>query len=162
MRVLVESNANCAAGLSLDIGNGQGARNVYQLDGVSNPNPSQCASGQPFWAVYATALNSGAGGYRIISGGNGFSGTATMGTTALGAGLCATVVTVSAPGVKATDTVTASANASIKALAGYTPGGGITINAYATADNVNFDQCNALTSTSPTLGAVTLNWRVDR
>lgn len=91
------------------------------------------------------------------------SGTASLGTSAISSGSCASVVTVSATGVASTDTIAFTPNASIKAVTGYTPStsGGLTVAAYPTTNNVNFDQCN-WTSSSITPGAVTLNWTVTR
>lgn len=90
-------------------------------------------------------------------------GTAALGTSAISSATCATVVTASAPGVLTTDTIQFTPNASIKAVTGYAPStsGGLSITAYPTADNVNFDVCN-WSSGSITPGAVTLNWRVAR
>lgn len=89
------------------------------------------------------------------------SGTSALGTSAISTGTCATVVTTSAPGVLTTDAIVWSPNASIKAVTGYAPStsGGLSIAAYPTADNVNFDICN-WTSGTVTPGAVTLNWKV--
>lgn len=91
------------------------------------------------------------------------SGTAALGTTSISSAACATVVTVSASGVASTDAIAWTPNASIKAVTGYAPltTGGLSIAAYPTANNVNFDVCN-WTSSSITPGAVTLNWRVTR
>jgi hypothetical protein len=91
------------------------------------------------------------------------SGTATLGTSAIASGACATVVTVAATGVATTDAIMWNPNASIKAVTGYVPAttGGLSIAAYPTSGNVNFDVCN-WSSSSITPGAVTLNWRVAR
>src|SRR5271170_1420186 len=89
------------------------------------------------------------------------SGTSALGTSSISSATCATVVTTSATGVAATDSIDWTPNASIKAVTGYVPStsGGLTISAYPTANNVNFDVCNW--SASPiTPGAVTLNWVV--
>jgi hypothetical protein len=91
------------------------------------------------------------------------SGTATLGTSAISSGACATVVTVSATGVASTDVIDFTPNASIKAVTGYAPvtTGGLSVTAYPTANNVNFDVCDWSGGTI-TPGAVTLNWRVAR
>lgn len=91
------------------------------------------------------------------------SGTSALGTSSISSAGCATVVTTTASGVAATDSITWTPNASIKAVTGYAPvtTGGLSIAAYPTSGNVNFDVCNW--SASPiTPGAVTLNWRVIR
>ena len=91
------------------------------------------------------------------------SGTAALGTTSISSGACATVVTVAGSGIAATDTISWTPNASIKAVTGYAPStsGGLSIAAYPTSGNVNFDVCN-WSAGSITPGAVTLNWRVVR
>jgi hypothetical protein len=90
------------------------------------------------------------------------SGTAALGTASISANSCASVVTVAASGVASTDVITFTPNASIKAVTGYTPAGTLTIVAYPTTNNVNFDVCNKDQSNAVTPGAVTLNWRVVR
>ena len=91
------------------------------------------------------------------------SGTATMGTGAITSGTCATVVTVAATGVATTDTIAATPNTDPTAVTGYAPSasGSLYIQAYPTANNVNFRVCNN-TSGSITPSALTLNWRVSR
>jgi len=75
---------------------------------------------------------------------------------------CATL-TISAANVAATDVISFSPNAAIGSLTGFTPAttGGLTINAYPTSANVNFEVCN-WTSGSVTPGQIRLNWRVSR
>ena len=91
------------------------------------------------------------------------SGTFTMATSAITSGTCATVVTVSAPGVLTTDTVTASFNGDPTGITGFVPSasGILTEYVYPTANNVNIAECN-FTSGSITPGAHTFNWRVAR
>jgi hypothetical protein len=91
------------------------------------------------------------------------SGTASLGTTAISSGACATVVTVAGTGVATTDVLGWGFNADPTATVGYqaSSAGMLTIIAYPTAGNVNFKVCNN-TSASITPGAVTLNWRVTR
>ena len=91
------------------------------------------------------------------------SGTAAMGTSAISSGACATVVTVSATGVLATDTILFTPNANPTSVTGYAPSasGSLYIWGYPTANNVNFYACNN-TSGSVTPSALTLNWRVVR
>ena len=88
--------------------------------------------------------------------------TATLGTSAIASGACATTVTVAATGVVSTDTIMWVFNADPTSTTGYNPATGVlTIYAFPTAGNVNFKVCN-LTASSITPGAVTLNWRVLR
>lgn len=91
------------------------------------------------------------------------SGTSALGTTAIAAGTPCTTITTAATGVASTDAIEWNPNASIKGVTGYVPStnGGLSISAYPTSGNVNFDVCN-WTSASITPGAVTLNWRVTR
>lgn len=92
------------------------------------------------------------------------SGTATLGTSAVSSGACATVVTVSAPGVATTDVVKAGFNGDPTAVTGYgvsATGAVLTIYPYPTAGNVSFKVCNS-SSASITPGAMTLNWSVTR
>ena len=62
----VDTTSNGAA-ITLDCG--AGPKTVYQYDGVSNPLNSQWPAGGQVLLVYGGALNSGAGGWRILSGG---------------------------------------------------------------------------------------------
>lgn len=68
MRLLVEVDTTSAgSAITLDCGNGP--RNVYQNDGLSVPTAAQWASGAQVLVSYDQLLNSGAGGWRILSGG---------------------------------------------------------------------------------------------
>lgn len=91
------------------------------------------------------------------------SGTATLGTSAISANTCATVVTVTATSAATTDTIAFTPNADISAVTGYGAGStdGLAIYPYPTSGNVNFKVCNK-TGSSITPGAVTLNWRINR
>ena len=53
--------------ITLDV-DSNGPKRIFQNDGVSNPAASQCGAGQQILLVYGAALNSGAGGWRILSG----------------------------------------------------------------------------------------------
>ena len=91
------------------------------------------------------------------------SGAASLGTSSISATACASLVTVAAAGVASTDAIIWTPNASLKAVTGFAPStsGGLSISAYPTSGNVNFDVCN-WSGASITPGAVTLNWRVVR
>jgi hypothetical protein len=91
------------------------------------------------------------------------SGTASMGTSAISSGTCATVVTVSATGTATTDAISYNPNGDPTGVTGYAPSssGSLYIWPYPTANNVNFKVCNN-TGSSITPGALTLNWRVGR
>ena len=96
------------------------------------------------------------------------SGSLSLAMNAIASGSCQAVTagvvnSAAAVGVVTTDTIIFTPNASVKAVAGYTPStnGGLTISAYPTAGYVNFDVCN-WSGTSITPGPVTVNWRVSR
>jgi hypothetical protein len=91
------------------------------------------------------------------------SGTATLGTSSIASGSCATVVTVAGTGIATTDDLMADFNADPTSTTGYSPSssGMLTIIKYPTSGNVNFKVCNN-TAGGITPGAVTLNWRVVR
>lgn len=125
------------------------------------------ASGIPGWSALgsnvATAMGnalSSVGGLPTVVA----SGTATLGTSAIASGACATVVTVSATGVATTDVVNFGYNADPSAVTGYgasATGAVLTVYPYPTANNVNVKVCNS-TASSITPGAMTLNFRVSR
>ena len=83
------------------------------------------------------------------------SGTSALGTGAISATTCATVVTTAATGTATTDAIEWSFNAAPGA--GYTAG--LHVLPYVTSGNVNFLVCNP-TAGSLTPAAATLNWRV--
>lgn len=85
------------------------------------------------------------------------SGTSALGTGAISATTCATVVTTAASGAATTDAISWSFNAAPGS--GYTSG--LHVLPYVTSGNVNFLVCNP-TAGSLTPAAATLNWRVLR
>jgi hypothetical protein len=85
------------------------------------------------------------------------SGTATLGTTLIGATSSATAVTVAATGVATTDSIEWAFNAAPGS--GYTSG--LFVQVYVTSGNVNFVVTNP-TAGGLTPAAATLNWRVLR
>jgi hypothetical protein len=111
----------------------------------------------------ASGLKWVAGGTLTIA-----AGTAALGTSAIGANACASVVTPTAStgtltGTATTDTISWTPSADISAVTGYGAAStdGLIIYPYPTTDHVNFKVCNA-TGSSITPGAVTLNWAVRR
>ena len=67
MRVLAEVDTTSGGGaITLDCGSGP--KSVYQNDGATNPTTAQWAGGQQVFLAYDGALNSSAGGWRILSG----------------------------------------------------------------------------------------------
>lgn len=92
------------------------------------------------------------------------SGTATLGTSAISSGSCASVVSVAASGVLTTDTIKYTPNADPTSTTGYgasSSGAVLSVYAYPTSGYVNFKVCNS-TSGSITPGSMTLNWEVTR
>lgn len=89
------------------------------------------------------------------------SGTATLGTSAISANTCASVVTVAATGTLTSHVIAAGFTADVSGVTGYGAGAtdGLFVISYPTANNVNFKVCNP-TGASITPGAATLNWRV--
>lgn len=94
-------------------------------------------------------------------------GSLALATSSITSGTCqavsAGVNNAAATGALTTDSIMWTPNGSIKAVTGFIPStsGGLSIAAYPTANNVNFDVCN-WEAGSVTPGAVTLNWLVLR
>jgi hypothetical protein len=86
------------------------------------------------------------------------SGTAAMTTAGIATVACGTTVTVAATGVLTTDTINISHNAAVTAA----NGGFLTLNAWPTAGNVNFNYCNPSATNPFTPTAMTINWNVTR
>ena len=145
------SGASMTGAESNDTAIGAGADIATGISGAAEIGPGQCATSN-------TLCFKGTPVVLAIA-----SGTATLGTSAIASGGCATVVTVAGTGILVSDSISWNPNASIKAVTGYIPStsGGLTITPYPTVNNVNFDVCN-WSSASITPGAVTLNWKVTR
>jgi hypothetical protein len=72
MRILWKPDVTCTGGVTTTLAvDGNPAQSIYQNDGVSNPLASQCAASTQVLLAYSGALNSGTGGWRIISGSSG-------------------------------------------------------------------------------------------
>lgn len=91
------------------------------------------------------------------------SGTSALGTSEIASGACASIVTTTATGTATTDVIEWGFNTRISQVTGYSGAttGALRIDAYPTANNVNFEVCNT-TAAAITPGAVTLNWAVRR
>lgn len=100
--------------------------------------------------------------YKLVpNSGTIFNGTATLGTSAISAGTCATAVNVTTPGVVSTDVATVGFNADPTATTGYLPTAMLTIVPWVATNQVSVKVCN-LTGSSITPSAVTINVRVSR
>lgn len=83
--------------------------------------------------------------------------TTTVGTTAIAANACATAVTVTMTGLATTNTLNFTPTADVATVTGWGATGGLTIDAWPTANTVNYKVCNQ-TAASITPGAsVTFN-----
>lgn len=107
----------------------------------------------PLWFKTTGTGNTGWNPAPVLAG----NGTATLGTTAITAGTCATVVTVASASVATTDVITWSFSAAPGT--GYTAG--LNVLPYVSSGNVNFLVCNP-TAGSLTPAAATLNWTVEK
>lgn len=87
-----------------------------------------------------------------------------LGTPTAPANGCATPTTVSAPGLTTADVINVVANADISGVSGFGPGtnGGLYVQPYPTAGNVNFKVCNNTGSPLAPGSAITVNWNVLR
>jgi len=133
---------------------------------VTGSAPQSCIVGQFYFSAPHTYACTAANTWTQVDGGSTStiaSGSATLGSSAIASGSCASAVTVSAPGVATTDTIQFTPNADITAVTGYAPvaTGGLAIYPYPTSNNVNFKVCNP-TGSSITPGVIALNWRVVR
>jgi len=137
----------------------------YVVTGATGTVPSTPASGNVTCYFDSTAntqicLDSSGNPYTMV---RKWSGTATLGTSAITANACASTVTVTATGALSTDSMTWTPNANISGVTGYGAGSadGLKIYPWISADAVNFAVCNG-TGSSITPGAATLNWTIVR
>jgi hypothetical protein len=68
MRALWGVDTACTGGTSTTLNiDSLGAKRIYQNDGSTDPSSTQCTAGQKVWLAYDAALNTSAGGWRIMS-----------------------------------------------------------------------------------------------
>jgi hypothetical protein len=131
-----------------------GNANATQVNGATVPTSAAFAatnsSGQLVAAAYTPA--------KVVA-----TGTATLGTSAISSGACASLVIVAGTGIATTDVIGWGFNGDPTSTLGYEPAttGMLTIISYPTSGNANFKVCND-TAASITPGAITLNWYVHR
>jgi hypothetical protein len=137
---------------ALYVGNGTSAPTAVGLGTTTQVLHGNASADPAFGALVTADLPSGVA-LTIAS------GTATLGTGAISANACASVVTVTATGVAATDRIAYTPNADISGVTGYGVAStdGLIVYPWPDAGHVNFKVCNS-TGLSITPGAVTLNW----
>ena len=122
-------------------------------------------NGVPVWLTYnGTDWLMPNGSVLIASGTTAASGAGSLNNLGAITSTSTATLAISSSCVVSTDTITATPNASLKAVTGFTPTttGGISIVPYPSSGNVNFDAENWSTG-SLTIGTgAQLNWRVTR
>lgn len=133
-------------------------KNVSSLNGLTGAVILAAGTGITLTPVgnTITIATSGGGGATVIA-----SGTAALGVLGIATLSSAAVVTVSAPGVLATDSIEWAFNAAPGSGYSGIATSGLFVLAYVSAGNVNFLVINP-TAGSITPPAATLNWRVIR
>lgn len=128
-----------------------------------NSDPATCTLAGLYYNTPLQVIRTCLGGTWFSSTYTVASGSTALGTSSISSATCASVVTVSTPGVTTTDRINASFNGDPTGITGYVPAtsGTLTIIPYPTANNVNFKVCNN-TASPITPGTVILNWGVVR
>lgn len=131
-----------------------GATGLTGATGATGPQGPQGATG----LTGATGPQGATGPSATIA-----SGTFALSTTAIAAGTCSPIQTVSSANVNANDGLIVNPVGDPTSIAGYSPSsnGSLYIWSWATAGAVNFRVCNN-TATSITPSALTLAWRDER
>lgn len=115
-------------------------------------NVTSASGGGTLNVVYTGYITNPSAGSNPVKG----TGTAALGTSAIASGVCAAVVTAAVTGVS---NFTWTFSGDVSGVTGYAPtaNGILTIEAYVTANTLNWKVCNN-TSASITPGAVTVNY----
>jgi hypothetical protein len=139
----------------VSIGAGGGGITTPSININSTNALTGIGSGVP--AALAAALSANGGVPTVVA-----HGTATLGTSAIASGACATVVTATATGAATTDIIDAVFNADPTSTVGYTAPNMLTIMIYPTSNTANFKVCNNTANSITPGAAITLNWAVRR
>lgn len=83
--------------------------------------------------------------------------TTSVGTSAINANTCSGLVTVTMTGVATTSTFAFTPNADVSAISGWGATGGLVIDAWPTANTLNYKVCNSTGSNITPSGSVTFN-----
>ncbi len=83
--------------------------------------------------------------------------TTTVGTTAIGANTCTSATTVTMTGVATTSTFEFTPNADVSGVTGWGSTGGLTIDAWPTANTLNYKVCNQSAASITPSSSVTFN-----
>ena len=65
--VIFTPGASCSGGATTLNIQSLGAKNIYKIDGATNPAANDCRAGQPMLLLYNASLNSGAGAFQMAS-----------------------------------------------------------------------------------------------
>jgi hypothetical protein len=65
--VIFTPNASCSGGATTLNIQSLGAKNIYKIDGATNPAANDCRAGQPMLLLYNASLSSGAGAFQMAS-----------------------------------------------------------------------------------------------
>ena len=65
--VIFTPGTSCSGGLTTLNIQSLGAKNIYKLDGATNPSANDCRAGQPMLLLFNLSLNSGSGGFQTAS-----------------------------------------------------------------------------------------------
>lgn len=117
------------------------------------PTISTTASAHTVASFYFDGTN-----YNCIGGCSGIaSATTTVGTSAIAANTCNTVTTVTMTGVATTTAFAFTPNADVSGTTGWGSTGGLTIDAWPTANTLNYKTCNQTNASITPGGSVTFN-----
>ena len=65
--VIFTPGASCSGGATTLNIQSLGAKNIYKIDGATNPAANDCRAGQPMFLLYNASLNSGSGAFQMSS-----------------------------------------------------------------------------------------------
>jgi hypothetical protein len=65
--VIFAPGTSCSGGATTLNIQSLGAKNIYKIDGATNPAANDCRAGQPMFLLYNASLNSGNGAFQMAS-----------------------------------------------------------------------------------------------